>query len=283
MAGIQLAVSGTATTTYCAIGIPVPSGYTGIPADNGHPATTPAPSPTLPANTGPACNSLDTKKFIAPAILLTDVKDFCTKAAQSGGKGATLNNEFSSTYHDGTPEKVVLSLKFKEANYDFSAMSKDCMYAMGDVLTNNCNTPQAASMYNLMNWKAGGTTTIGSVDYSIQPQIVRHAAGNPIGKGSVTLGVDTQTNAYQWTQAWGSEWRGAASDNGAALWANIQNCGNSPQSWSFSYMISGGAVSDTYEFHASWVYRQTAPAAACLNLAMGSSGAPGNFDITGKS
>lgn len=53
-AGINFAVSGAVTTSYCALGSPVPKGYTQISATNGQPITTPSPKPTTtPASTPP--------------------------------------------------------------------------------------------------------------------------------------------------------------------------------------------------------------------------------------
>lgn len=44
MAGINLAVSDIVTTSYCALGSAVPTGYSQIPASNGLPITTPSPT-----------------------------------------------------------------------------------------------------------------------------------------------------------------------------------------------------------------------------------------------
>lgn len=41
MAGINFAISGTSTTKYCALGGPIPTGFSQIGADNGHPVTPP--------------------------------------------------------------------------------------------------------------------------------------------------------------------------------------------------------------------------------------------------
>jgi hypothetical protein len=46
VAGINLAVSGTVTTSYCALGGRGPTGYTQIPASNGLPVSTPSPKPS---------------------------------------------------------------------------------------------------------------------------------------------------------------------------------------------------------------------------------------------
>jgi hypothetical protein len=61
-AGINFAVSGAVTTSYCALGSPVPKGYTQIPATNGQPITTPSPksttTPTTLASTPPPPSKL---------------------------------------------------------------------------------------------------------------------------------------------------------------------------------------------------------------------------------
>lgn len=82
VAGINMATSGTVTTTYCALGNPLPTGYSQIPVNNGVAVTSTPPPPTASLTTTPPPSSVR-------ACVGNQIAGSCTQASL---KSATPNS-----------------------------------------------------------------------------------------------------------------------------------------------------------------------------------------------
>lgn len=175
------------------------------------------------------CTGVAGGKYVARETLRSAIQDDFCNADLSG---PVLDRR----YNENTMEAVVISLRHDDAGQatpDPSVLTKDsCVrYLLGD-LVDGCDADDPAGA-NPAGFKAGGTATLGGVQYRVEPRAARQpAADATAGRGS---GCDC-TNAFLWNDlvAWGRGW--ASGDFGRAFRDKIEaHCHLRDARWRFDY------------------------------------------------
>ncbi|WEW61178.1 hypothetical protein PRK78_006668 [Emydomyces testavorans] len=199
----------------------------------------PPPTRTLTAPSQ-KCHGLMQKKYVTRNTLKDIIKDrFCPEAVKQGALDEN-SGSISRTYLQGTIEEVAVATDWKPG-LDFTPNSKDCERYLIDMALDGCDGNDGN---NPMNWKGGGSVSVGPVTYRIDPIAMRQ----PAPKQPAGVCVPIWSKRPYLFRVWGNGWLN--SDSGRELEKKLkEKChltefrfeyglGNYGSEWTMSISVS---------------------------------------------
>lgn len=155
----------------------------------------------------PTCHGLSSNKYASPDTLLDIIKNkFCPEADRQGQLDKN-SGSISRTYFSGTMAEVEIAMDW-EPGINFKPYSMDCIEHLYHTILEGCET---YTQENPMDWKGGGSVTVGPVRYRIDPLAKRR----PYPQAPRGLFIPMWNQESYLYRIWGNGW--LDSDYGKAL------------------------------------------------------------------